>query len=492
MLQRIDDGSLLCKEAETPLKGLIMLENEPAFISSQPVLAASGINEVSGTIILGKKFDSSFIESIQKSTGSTVTLYNLKDSSLDFQQAIFESKNPNFMYNETGDRVTSYSVIKDISGSPIVVIQSDTASTIYAEGQKVLRYLVFLLLLAGLITGASFKFLLDREVISRIVAIDNFVRKARTDENFSERFSVDGDDELSRLSEGINQTLDRLRTTSDKFKAQEHEKMVILDSLTELVVFMDSELKIIWLNKAALDHMDMKLEDVIGRNYQDIYILYKEKPGKSPVLRVLESGNEEFGEVVTMDGKTWAVSAIPIKNEDGKITGILKTGLDITTHRRSEEKLPQAKLEAEAANNTKSEFLANMSHELRTPLNSIIGFSDILLEKAFGELNEKQYKYVSNISTSGKHLLMLINDILDLSKVEAGRMELHYSEFSINSIFEEVKAVLSPLMQVKALEVTFNIESDLTTLEADRGRLIQILYNLISNAIKFTQPVEKS
>ena len=125
VLQRIDDGSLLCKEAETPLKGLIMLENEPAFISSQPVLAASGINEVSGTIILGKKFDSSFIESIQKSTGSTVTLYNLKDSSLDFQQAIFESKNPNFMYNETGDRVTSYSVIKDISGSPIVVIQSD-------------------------------------------------------------------------------------------------------------------------------------------------------------------------------------------------------------------------------------------------------------------------------------------------------------------------------------------------------------------------------
>ena len=84
---------------------------------------------------------------------------------------------------------------------------------------------------------------------------------------------MDGDDELSRLSEGINQTLDRLRTTSDKFKAQEHEKMVILDSLTELVVFMDSELKIIWLNKAALDHMDMKLEDVIGRNYQ--VILYE-------------------------------------------------------------------------------------------------------------------------------------------------------------------------------------------------------------------------
>ena len=126
-------------------------------------------------------------------------------------------------------------VIKDISGSPAFIIQSDTPSTIYAEGQKFLQYLVFLLLFAGLITGASFKFLLDREVISRIVAIDNFVRKARTDENFSERFSVEGNDELSRLSEGINQTLDRLRTTSEKFKAQEHEKMLILDSKKRIV-----------------------------------------------------------------------------------------------------------------------------------------------------------------------------------------------------------------------------------------------------------------
>ena len=105
-------------------------------------------------------------------------------------------------------------------------------------------------------------------------------------------------------------------------------------------------------------------------------------------------------------------------------TGFLQTGLDITAHRRSEEKLLQAKLEAEAASCTKSEFLANMSHELRTPLNSIIGFSDILVERVFGELNGKQLKYVNNISVSGKHLLELINDILDLSKVEAGKMEL--------------------------------------------------------------------
>lgn len=484
--QKINDGSFLCKGAKTSINGLFLLENGPAVISSQSVFAAPENKESSGTVILGKYLDSSFIESVQESTGSTFTLYSFNNASSDFQQAFFKNPSSNFTYTVTGEYVTCYSVLEDLSGSPTIVIRTDADSSIYAEGQKALRYIVFFLLFSGLMIGASCKFLLDREVVSRIVAIDNFVEKVKLNESFSERFSMDGDDELSRLSEGINQTLDRLRTTSDDFKAQEHEKKLILDSLSELVVFMDSELKIVWLNKAALDHMSVKMNDVIGRHYQDLYILYKENPSKSPVLKVLESGSEEFGEVVTQDGKVWTVTAIPIKNEDGRITGILKTGLDITAHRRSEEKLIQAKLEAEDANNSKSEFLANVSHELRTPLNSIIGFSDILLEKVFGELNEKQFRYVNNISTSGKHLLVLINDILDLSKVEAGKMELHYSEFSINSVFEEVKAVLSPLIQVKSLEVTFNVESGFTMLEADRGRLIQILYNLISNAIKFT------
>jgi CheY-like chemotaxis protein/two-component sensor histidine kinase len=103
----------------------------------------------------------------------------------------------------------------------------------------------------------------------------------------------------------------------------------------------------------------------------------------------------------------------------------------------------------------------------------------------FGELNEKQLRYVNNISTSGKHLLELINEILDLSKVESGKMELHYNEFSINSVFEEVRGVFAPFAQKKSLEVTFNVEH-VTTLEADRGRLIQVLYNLVSNAVKFT------
>lgn len=485
--QKINDGTLFCTDSETSIKGLLVLKNVPMMISCRPVFAAPDSKEIIGTIILGKTLDREFIDSVKNITGEGFTFYIADEVPANLQQAFLEGANEDSpCTDEKNGACSAHLTLKDVNNEPVAMILFGADSNIYAEGQKSLRYIVIFLLFAGLMIGAGCKILLDKEVASRIVAIDSFVEKIGKDENSSERFPLDGDDELSRLSEGINQMLDRLKVTSDKIKAQEHEKKVILNSLSEMVVFMDPESKILWMNKASLDHLSLKFENIIGRRYDEIYSMYEKNPGKSPVLKAIESGNEELGEVITPDGKIWMIRANLVKDEHDKVTGILQTGLDITEHKRSEEKLIQAKLEAEAANRTKSEFLANMSHELRTPLNSIIGFSDILLERVFGELNEKQLRYMNNISTSGKHLLKLINDILDLSKVEAGKMELHYTEFPIDPVFEEVKVVLTPLAQAKSLELDFNVKSEFTTLEADRSRLIQILYNLGSNAMKFT------
>jgi CheY-like chemotaxis protein/nitrogen-specific signal transduction histidine kinase len=164
----------------------------------------------------------------------------------------------------------------------------------------------------------------------------------------------------------------------------------------------------------------------------------------------------------------------------------IESFIDITDIKKTENELIDAKINAESANRTKSEFLATMSHELRTPLNSVIGFSDLLLDGSFGELNEKQNKFMVNISHSGKHLLNLINDILDISKIEAGKMELFYEIFDFSDLVSDIHLMMKPLSSKKNINLEFNMRPRSIFINADRSKLKQIMYNIIGNAIKFT------
>ena len=146
----------------------------------------------------------------------------------------------------------------------------------------------------------------------------------------------------------------------------------------------------------------------------------------------------------------------------------------------------KAKDAAEAANRTKSAFLANMSHELRTPLNHIIGFTDLVVSGQFGELNDSQYEFLTDVLSSSKHLLSLINDILDLSKVESGKLELKFNLVDITTLFEMSIVIVKERALKHAIILNSHLPEKTIPIKADERKLKQIMYNLISNAVKFT------
>ncbi|MDN3509948.1 MAG: ammonium transporter [Candidatus Jettenia sp.] len=163
----------------------------------------------------------------------------------------------------------------------------------------------------------------------------------------------------------------------------------------------------------------------------------------------------------------------------------LNTLLEKKVAERTEE-LQKANIALDKANKLKSEFLATMSHELRTPLNAIIGFAEVLRDEITGTLNEEQKEYINDIHGSGEHLLNMINSILDLSKIEAGKLELHYEVFSIEEAINEVLNMIVGLSLKKGISLKTFIQENIPSLTADRLKFKQIMFNLLSNAIKFT------
>jgi PAS domain S-box-containing protein len=214
-----------------------------------------------------------------------------------------------------------------------------------------------------------------------------------------------------------------------------------------------------------------------------------EKSGVNRQLAVTKNvllGNEH--RIILPNGSVRHIttSAITVFSDDGKPERVVGISMDVTERKQIEETLKLANAEMEDVLRIKDEFLANMSHELRTPLNSILGISESLEEQIVGALNEKQLKYVGIVKESGRHLLELINDILDISKIEAGRMELDFRAFSVEKLCQSSLRMVKELAQKKSLNVSFMVKGNVRIISGDERRLKQSLVNLLSNAVKFT------
>ena len=275
---------------------------------------------------------------------------------------------------------------------------------------------------------------------------------------------------------------EQVRRANDELRA-------LVEASPHAIVGYDTEARVVsWLGGAER-MFGWTRDEVVGRPLEHV------PPDKVDEVRRLRERVLETGDSITdletvrhrKDGSRIDVSISTARLHDsaGRLSGVVAVYSDITERRRAAAE-QAARETAEAANRAKSQFLANMSHELRTPLNAIIGFSELLEDQAYGELYQRQHKYVTNIMSSGRHLLQLINDILDLAKIEAGRLVLEPSEFTVATALDDVQGIVEPLALTKRISFTVESSEDLPPLTADRPKLKQIFYNLVSNAIKFT------
>jgi PAS domain S-box-containing protein len=231
--------------------------------------------------------------------------------------------------------------------------------------------------------------------------------------------------------------------------------------------------------------------DIMGKNFSVFYPkedILSGKPAMELTRAAKEGRFEDEGWRLRKDGsRFWAnVVLTALYDAHGEVRGFSKVSRDITDRKQSEQALRDKNIELQNSAESKNRFLANMSHELRTPLNGIIGFAEFLTDGKPGALNPKQKEYLAEILNSGRHLLQLINDILDLAKVEANRMELHPESFSLAKAIEGVCAVAKPLALKKAIKITIRVEPEVDDVVLDQQKFKQVLYNLVSNAVKFT------
>jgi signal transduction histidine kinase len=205
-----------------------------------------------------------------------------------------------------------------------------------------------------------------------------------------------------------------------------------------------------------------------------------------PMVDELHASDATLREELEMnDGTIIEWFTAPVRTPDGTKVGRVAFFRDMTPERRVQRALEQAREAAEAASQAKSLFLANMSHELRTPLNAVIGLADLLLMER-DPLVDRQREYLQGITSSGRHLLALVNDVLDLAKIEAGKQHLHLESIPIHDAIEEGMAAIVPLADARGVMLEPATIVAVPNVRADRVKLRQILYNLISNAVKFT------
>jgi PAS domain S-box-containing protein len=353
-----------------------------------------------------------------------------------------------------------------------------------------------LLLTTLILMSALLNFMLSRFVIRPVSLLRNGINEIQ-EGHLGETVDLPFKDEIGKMGAAFNEMSVKLHHGQVALKEAEAKYRSIFENATVGIYrsTTDSQGRLLTVNPAFAQIMGYESPEAMVESVTDIRSQFYVNPDDRERFRHLlrEKGMVEGFETLfhRKDGETIdvSISSNVIKNVNGEALyyeGILE---DITEKKQASQ-LRIAKEAAEAANKHKSEFLANMSHELRTPLNAILGYTELILDNIYGEVPDKIREVLERLDKNGRHLLSLINDVLDLSKIEAGQLVLSLAEYSMADVIQTVVTSVEALAAEKNLKLNVSVPADLKIGKGDQQRIAQVLLNLVGNAIKFTEKGE--
>lgn len=519
--QNISPGNILLQHSDenSSIKGIILLPEGPMIVASRPIMDTERKRPIRGSLIWGRYLNAEEIARISKINQISLVAHRLdkmhEPDNITVIRSMLSDENPSVSMPLDEDSIAGYTIFKDIYGMPALLLEVIIPRDIHKQSKLAERYLFISVIIVGIIIGGMSLLLLEKFVLSRLYHLSSDVIRIGESKVLSERVTMQGHDELSGLESAINKMLEALERSHEEQRAAEEELRKHRDHLEQLVVertyelnrsseqlkiseekyrslvespeddiyMVDRDCRYLFINKRQLKRLGIgEYED---RMYNEFHSQEESKRFCEYVNHVFETG-ESMQLEYESNGRWFNQTLSHVKTETGIVTAVTVVLSDITLRKRADE-LKHENEKLEIASRTKSEFMAAMSHELRTPLNAIIGFSDIMIVGIGGNLNERQKSYVKDINNAGQHLLLIINDILDLSKVEAGKMELVIEKFSVLELLEETLTLVKNKAIKHHIDIIREIGPQLEFMEGDKPKIKQVLFNLLSNALKFSK-----
>lgn len=392
------------------------------------------------------------------------------------------------------NKVISWSTINEAGWKLLIIVPE---KNIYADvnNMKELLFKIGMFMILGLISFyIVFFYILSRKsrkmsynISEPLISINNMVKSIGKGEYYQEPYNTkvleiyETSENLSLMGYRLGRANEKLLNTQKELQQNEYDLKSLVYAIEDVIIVsdIDGNIEKIWNKSKEINISSNDIEGFIGKTKKEIKVI---------IDKVLKKNQTETLEFVvdTPKGSRWLQARISLVQ--GKDVKVVMAARDVTDMKELEKSLILAKEEAEKASNSKSEFLSSMSHELRTPLNAVIGFSQILQMDKENPLSKEQNESVVEILKAGKHLLVLINEILDLSKIESGNLSISIENVKVETIVRETVSMIYPMAESYGIKlITGESECCKEYVKTDLTRIKQVMINLISNAIKYNK-----